>query len=54
MNSKDNKNKNNNNKNEGIRLHHHIYVRHVKQLESISLKFFMLFSNLQTDMLDFK
>ena len=30
-----------------------IHVRRIKQPQSISLKFFMLFLNLQTDLLDF-
>ena len=34
-----------NKKNEHVRLHLHIHVQHIKQPQSISLKFFMLFSN---------
>ena len=52
-NNKENKNYNDNNKNEGIQLHCYIHVRHIKQLQSIFLKFFMLFLNSQADLLDF-
>ena len=52
-NNKENKNSSNNNKNECIRLHYYIHVRHIKQPQSIFLKFFMLFLNSQTDLLDF-
>ena len=40
-------------KNEYVGLHRYIHVWHIKQLESISLKFFMLSLNSQTDLLDF-
>ena len=47
-------NENNNNNNEYVLLHSlDTHVRHVKQLQSISLKFFMLFLNSYTDPLDF-
>ena len=51
-NNKENKN-DNNNKNECIPLHRYIHVRHIKQPQLILLKFFMLFLNSQTDLLDF-
>ena len=44
---------NNNNNNKYILLHLHTHVRHIKQQQSISLKFFMLFLNSHTDLLDF-